>query len=66
MTEHIDYWIEDLNGGGVAVFYRNADTEKNLVPGSARWGWGAVENAKEWALRNGCGEVAYTPGGPDD
>lgn len=64
MTEHIDYWIEDINGG-VAVFYRNADTEKNLAAGSERFGEDRIAEAKEWARERGCGEVAYTPGGPE-
>jgi len=71
MPEYIDYWIDDIEGG-VAVFYRNADTEAAVAGGSERF-YGAlvrvskryaIHRAAEWAIENGCGEVEYKPGGP--
>lgn len=73
MDEHIDYWIDDIEGG-VAVFYRNDDTSASIAGGSERH-YGdeflpfsktiAIIESARWARENGCGEVEYKPGGLD-
>jgi hypothetical protein len=65
--EQVQYWIDDIENG-VAVFYRNNDTEASVAGGSERVGnkWWAIWEAHRWARENGCGEVNYEPGGPSD
>lgn len=59
--EEITYWIVP-SSQGVAVFYRNNDTESTEAGGSRRSGPLRVLRCRLWGLRNGCGWVGETDG----